>query len=112
MFENYKFKYPARGKIIYVPTEACERRGSLVVDHINNTVDFPEYFYHYSAGGHVSALREHKQHSLFFRIDIQNFFYSINRTRVTRALRNCRMAGASTLAKWSTVTNPYGGGAF
>lgn len=112
MFENYKFKYLARNKIIYVPTDGCERRGALIVDHINKTVDFPGYFYHYSAGGHVSALQEHKQHSLFFKIDIQHFFYSINRTRVTRALRSCRMAGASTLAKWSTVTNPYGSGAY
>jgi hypothetical protein len=112
MFENYKQKYLARGKIIYVPNEGSKRRGSLIVAHINETVSFPKYFYHYSAGGHVSALQEHKQHSLFFKIDIEHFYYSIKRTRVTRALRHCRMAGASTLAKWSTVTNPYGGGAF
>ncbi len=112
MFENYKFKYPARGKIIFVPTERCERKGQRIIDHISKSVDFPEYFYHYTVGGHVSALHNHRQHALFFKIDIQNFFYSINRTRVMRALRSRGMAGASTFAMWSTVKNPYGGGAF
>jgi hypothetical protein len=112
MFENYKFKYPSRGKIIFVPTERCERKGQRIIDHISKTTVFPSFFYHYAAGGHVDALHQHSQHALFFKIDIQNFFYSINRTRVTRALRGRGMAGASTFAKWSTVKNPYGGGAF
>jgi hypothetical protein len=34
MFENYKFKYPARGKIIFVPNERCVRKGERIIERI------------------------------------------------------------------------------
>jgi hypothetical protein len=104
--ENYKFKYRSRGKFIFVPTERCERKGRRIIKFFDKRVDFPEYFYHYKSGGHVAALHAHLENKLFSKIDIQNFYYSIARMRVTRALRSWGYPGAGTLAKWSCVANP------
>jgi hypothetical protein len=46
------------------------------------------------------------QNELFFKIDIKNFYYSIARMRVARALRTRGYPGAGTLSKWSCVRNP------
>ena len=86
--ENYKFRYRARGKWIYVPNERCVRKGNRLLDFFSKRVDFPPYYYHYTSGGHVAALHAHLQNRLFFKIDIQNFYYSIARMRVTRAMRS------------------------
>jgi hypothetical protein len=109
MIENYKFKYRSRGKIIFVPNERCERKGRRIIKFFSKRVDFPGYFFHYKSGGHVAALHAHLGNTLFFKIDIQNFYYSIARMRVTRALRSWGYPGAGTLAKWSCVANPMAG---
>jgi hypothetical protein len=71
-------------------------------------LDFPSYFYHYNKKGrrHVAALHAHIENTLFFKIDIQNFYHSIARMRVTRALRHWGYPGAGTFSKWSCVVNP------
>jgi hypothetical protein len=107
MIENYAFKYRSRGKWIYKPKKGCDRRGQQVIAFIECCVKFPEYFYHFRSGGHVAALHEHLKNRFFFKIDIQNVFYSIARNRVHRALAKCGMRGAPTFAVWSTVRSPY-----
>ena len=77
-----------------------------MLEFLSKRVDFPEYFYHYKKGGHVAALHAHIENRLFFKIDIQNFYYSIARMRVTRALRHWGYRGAGTFSKWSCVSNP------
>jgi hypothetical protein len=109
MLENYKFKYRTRGKFIFVPNERCERKGRRIIHFFSKRLDFPDYFFHYKSGGHVAALHEHLENEFFFKIDIQNFFYSIARSRVTRALRDWGYQGAGTIAKWSCVLNPIAG---
>jgi hypothetical protein len=106
MIENYKYKYRSRGKFIFVPNERCERRGRRMIEFFSKRVDFPDYLYHYKKGGHVAALHAHMENRLFFKIDIQNFYYSIARMRVTRALRHWGYPGAGTFSKWSCVANP------
>jgi hypothetical protein len=108
MLINYELRYPTRGRWIFVPTERCERKGRRIIKYFSR-FEFPDYFYHYKAGGHVAAMHAHLENKLFFKIDIQNFYYSIARMRVTRALRAYRYPGANTLAMWSTVRNPYPG---
>jgi hypothetical protein len=108
MLINYQYKYRSRGKFICVPTDQCERKGRRIIRFFRN-FDFPDYFYHYKSGGHVAALHAHLQNKLFFKIDIQNFYYSIARMRVTRALRRFAYPGANTLATWSCVANPVRG---
>lgn len=112
MLENYKFKYRSRGKFIFVPNERSERKGRRIIHFFSKRVDFPDYIYHYQPGGHVAALHAHLENTLFFKIDIQNFFYSIARMRVARALRHWGYPGAGTLAKWSCVANPGPGPSF
>jgi hypothetical protein len=108
MLINYKPKYQTRGKWIFVPTDQCERKGRRIIKYFSR-FQFPDYFYHYKAGGHVAAMHAHLGNKLFFKIDIQNFYYSIARMRVTRVLRSYQYPGANTLAMWSTVRNPYPG---
>lgn len=107
MIENFKFTYRSRGKHIFVPTKQSERKGYRIIEYFKR-LQFPVYFYHYNSGGHVAALHAHLKNKLFFKIDIQNFYYSIARERVTRALRSWGYPGAQTRAKWSCVRNPLG----
>lgn len=107
---NYKYKYLARGKWIFVPNVQCERRARQVLKFFKSNIQFPDFFYHYKSGGHVAALHDHLKNGFFFKIDIENFFYSIARNRVQRALAAVGMTGAPTYAKWSTVRSPYQNG--
>lgn len=109
MLINFDLKYQTRGKWIFAPTDQCERKGRRIIKYFSR-FQFPSYYYHYSAGGHVAAMHAHLTNKLFFKIDIQNFYYSIARMRVTRALRAHGYQGANTLAMWSTVRTPYPGG--
>jgi hypothetical protein len=106
MITNYQFKYRSRGKYFFVPNEKCERRGRRMLAFFKRRVRFPEYMYHFRKGGHVAAMHAHLNNKLFFKIDIQNFYYSIARMRVTRALRQWGYPGANTFAMWSCVLNP------
>jgi hypothetical protein len=110
LIENYQFKYKSRGKWIYVPNDFCLRRAKHIINFFERHIAFPGYFYHYKSGGHVAALHSHLKNDFFFKIDVQNFFYSIARNRVDRALRSKGLRGAPTYAKWSTVRSPYENG--
>lgn len=109
MLLNYKLEYKTRKKQIFVPTDQCVRKGRRIVRFFSK-FKFPPYFYHYHPGGHVAALHAHASNRLFFKIDIKDFYYSIPRMRVARALRSHGYPGAKTLAMWSTVRIPRGGG--
>ncbi|MDU0956797.1 MAG: reverse transcriptase domain-containing protein, partial [Bradyrhizobium sp.] len=109
MIVNYEFKYRSRGKWFFVPNDKCERRGQRMLAYFKRRVTFPDYMYHFKKGGHVAALHAHLSNNLFFKIDIQNFYYSIARMRVTRALRQWGYPGANTFAMWSCVRNPLPG---
>ncbi|MBR1229156.1 MULTISPECIES: reverse transcriptase domain-containing protein [unclassified Bradyrhizobium] len=106
MIENYKFKYRSRNKWFFVPNDKCERRGRRMLEFFKKRVVYPDYMYHFKKGGHVAALHAHLNNALFFKIDIQNFYYSIARMRVTRALRAWHYPGAGTFSMWSCVRNP------
>jgi hypothetical protein len=107
MLENYKVKYVSRDKYIFVPNEACELRGHQLIRR-GARIEMPEYFFHYRSGGHVAALHTHLDNKFFFRIDLQNFFYSISRNRINRTLREHGIRPARSFARWSCVRNPYG----
>lgn len=65
------------------------------------------FLYHLAKGGHVAAIHIHRRQKYFSRLDFANFFYSIARNRVARALREIGLARAEYYAKWSCVKNPY-----
>jgi hypothetical protein len=104
---NYEHKYQARGKFIFTPNDACILKGRRLLRFFNH-YNFPPYFFHYKPGGHVAALHAHLANRFFFKIDLQNFFYSISRNRVADGLRHFGFRPARVFAKWSCVINPYG----
>lgn len=106
MYQNYDHYFSSRGKVIFVQSKQGKKIGEWILGFINRKVSFPEDFYHYRKGGHVAALHKHISHKYFFRIDISNFFYSIPRNRVAKALHEQGVKKARTYAKWSCVKNP------
>lgn len=67
----------------------------------------PGFYFHLRAGGHVKALQAHMANSSFARLDIQDFFGSINKSRVTRCLKSIfPYTKAREMANISTVMHP------
>jgi hypothetical protein len=60
----------------------------------------------------VQALHEHRAHSVFAKLDLKDFFYSVRRNRVDRALRDCGVRKHAHFAKWSTVKSPLEQGGY
>ncbi|OLP45578.1 hypothetical protein BJF95_10400 [Rhizobium oryziradicis] len=67
---------------------------------------------HLQEGAHIKALHDHRQNECFCRVDITHFFYTVQRNRVKRALKQIGVAFPEHYAKWSTVKNPYQGGGY
>lgn len=95
------------GKWVFVPTPESIDTGKEIKRALEKCWIPPPYYFHLRAGGHVEALRSHLKHSHFLRIDIQDFFGSINRTRVTRSLKKkFPYKIAREYANASTVPDP------
>ena len=75
------------GKWVFVPTHEAVAAGEKIKEQIEDHWTPPDYYYHLRAGGHVAALKSHLGHTSFVHVDIRDFFGSINRTRVTRCLK-------------------------
>lgn len=95
------------GKWVFVPTEESRAEGKAIKEAVEDKWQPPTYYYHLRAGGHVASLRSHVNNTYFLRLDIQDFFGSITRSRVTRSLK--KMFGyekARQIANDSTVKHP------
>lgn len=108
MNPKWSTKFELRpGKWVFVPTADAVIEGKKIKKAIENCWKPPSYYFHLRAGGHVEALRNHLTHDSFLRIDIQDFFGSISRTRVTRCLKKkLGYSIARTYANASTVPDP------
>jgi hypothetical protein len=95
---NYQHKYQSRNKFIFTPTAECIRKGKRLLRFFKNH-SFPPYFFHYKPGGHVAALHDHVGNRFFFKIDLQNFFYSISRNRVAGGLRHFPLLASLALMR-------------
>lgn len=85
---RWKSRFPLKsGKWVFVPTQSSKVFGKQVSRLIKSKWAIPEYFYHLKPGGHVEAIRLHANHQFFSRLDIDNFFGSISRSRVARSLK-------------------------
>ena len=107
-FENYTHSFLLNRKHIFAPSERGRRIGEDVKQRVESAVSFEDYYYHLRKGGHVAALHSHRANAHFCKIDIQNFFYSVERNRVVRALRRIDVHRATHYGKWSCVRNPFG----
>lgn len=97
------------GRWVFVPTPEVVAEGQKIKGLIEGSWKPPSYYYHLRSGGHVAALKSHLAHTTFLHVDIQDFFGSINRTRVTRCLKSkFGYACARAWANASTVSDPTG----
>lgn len=95
------------GRWVYVPTADSVSIGKQLKAAIEKRWTPPPYFYHLRAGGHVAALQAHVNSKAFLRLDIHDFFGSIGRSRVGRALTGLfSRAVANDWAHASTVRHP------
>jgi hypothetical protein len=98
------------GRWVFVPTPESRKYGLEIKKSIEKKWSPPNYYFHLKNGGHVAAVRAHLGNSNFLHLDIQDFFGSINRTRVTRALT--KLVGYKLARRWaidSTVLHPNDG---
>jgi hypothetical protein len=92
---------------VFVPTEESVALGNKIKKHLAAHWRCPSYYFHLRSGGHLAALELHLEHEHFFRVDIEDFFGSINRTRVTRCLKDIVAYDvARNWANASTVRHP------
>lgn len=105
---RWKHKYErSPGKWVFVPTDESKAEGQRIKDVIEEKWQPPGYYFHLRAGGHVAALRSHATSLFFLRLDIQDFFGSVTRNRVTRCIKPMfAYAEARQIANVSTVKHP------
>ena len=107
-YENYEHKISVKGKIAFVPTKECRKIGKeLIRDIMKVWQPAPIYYNHFRAGGHVAALHKHRPNNYFAKFDLENFFYSIAKNRVSRCLKSIGIKNYREHAKISSVKNPY-----
>jgi hypothetical protein len=107
---NFEFRYSnAKGKPVFVPTPALIDIHVQLRKITSDLILFPDYYFHFRKGGHVSAIHSHRNHKFFARIDLKNFFYSIGRNRLKNVLKSAGVHSAEHFARWSTVKNPCEG---
>ncbi|WP_342849264.1 reverse transcriptase domain-containing protein [Ahrensia kielensis] len=111
-FENFKHSYLKGGKPIFAPSAKGVEWGEKVKRKVAELYEFEKFIYHFQDGSHVKALHSHRKNSFFCRVDIERFFYCIQRNRVKRALKTIGVHKAEAFAKWSTVKNPYPEGGY
>jgi hypothetical protein len=107
-FENFSFSYlNERGKPVFVPSEKGYDVGYHVKSLVERASTIEPFYFHLQDGGHVAALHVHRKNHHFARADLKNFYYSISRNRVARALHEIGIPKAGYYAKCSCVKNPY-----
>jgi hypothetical protein len=89
---------------VYIPTTECLMNGRGLVSELKIKWIQPDFYFHLRTGGHVSAVKLHLANMYFAKLDLHDFFGSISRSRVTRALRDFySYDDARRFAKMSTI---------
>lgn len=95
------------GYWVFEPSEECRVIGGDLKNKIFGKWQPPDYYFHFQDGGHVAAAKSHFGNVFFLKIDISKFFCSINRSRITRNLKEFfGYADARDYAVKSTVRDP------
>jgi hypothetical protein len=102
---RWRLKFELKpGYWVYVPTNEQSLIGEDIQRRINKSWRIPRYYFHLKSGGHLACLRYHLNSTYFARLDIKNFFGSISKSRITRALKEIiGYDDARDIAKISTV---------
>ena len=92
---------------VFVPSNECAIKGNEIKSAIEKKWKPPKNYYHLRKGGHIDAVKSHLHNSIFIHLDIRNFFGSINKTRVTRCIKQLLpYSTAREMANFSTVVHP------
>lgn len=95
------------GKWVFQPSSDAKDIGRKIKAEVERVWQPPDFYYHLRAGGHVEAVRSHTANTHFLHLDIQDFFGSVNRSRITRCLKSrFPYAIAREWANESTVRHP------
>lgn len=95
------------GRWIYEPSVESIAIGREIKAELESKWRPPGYYYHLRSGGHLAAIEAHAGSTTFWHGDIENFFGSINRSRLTRCLKP--LVGYEKAREWafqSTVPSP------
>ncbi len=102
----HKFQIKS-GAWIFIPSEESVDYGNYVKEAIAARWGCPSYYFHLKDGGHVKALRSHLDKSYFARLDIEDFFGCVNKSKIIRCLKSYFLyADAKEIAIASTVLHP------
>ncbi len=97
------------GSWVFVPSSDSVSRGKEIKQLVQARWSAPRYFYHLREGGHISAVKYHLDSEYFALLDLHRFFYSVNRSKITRVLKSLLGYGsAREVAVESTVRHPPG----
>lgn len=98
------------GTWVFVPTVDSISIGRVLKAEVEKHWHPPKNYFHLHPGGHLAALRHHLQSTHFAHLDIQNFFGQVNKSRVTRCLKDyLGYDVARAYASQSTVKHPEDG---
>lgn len=92
---------------MFQPSSDAKEIGRKIKAEVGRVWLPPDFYFHLRAGGHVEAVRSHMENTQFLHLDIQDFFGSVNRSRITRCLKSrFPYATAREWANESTVRHP------
>lgn len=75
------------GTRVYIPTEMGRKRGTEIKGAIEGLWKPPANYFHLLEGGHVAAVKSHRNATWLASLDLQRFFDQITRTKIHRALK-------------------------
>lgn len=76
------------GRWVFVPTAEAREHGEIIKNKILEKWKPPSYMYQFQSGAHLAAAQLHVNNRWFTKIDLRNFYGSINRSRATRSLKS------------------------
>lgn len=116
--KNYEYRFEIKpGKYVYLPTDEARILGEKIREEVLDAWTPDAVFFHLSkVGGHVAAMRYHKNGLFFAGTDVKNFFGCVTRSKIARALIKIgfsaraafEMASASVVAIDGRKFLPYG----
>lgn len=106
--ERWSHKFQIKNTLwVFVPNKNTRLYGKQIKCRIEKLWVKPDYYFHLRNGGHVESLKIHLKNTYFIHVDIQSFFENINKSRVTRNLKNLvGYKAARLIAEESTVQCP------
>jgi hypothetical protein len=79
------------GKFAYIQDKKTRVAAYKNLEKLEKRWNPPNWFYHFARGGHIAAIQQHLDQAYFGRLDIHQFFPSITKNHIIRALVKVRM---------------------